>query len=173
MRAREFIVEDKDSNKPVEIKKQKNLIPWPAGTVRIEVSDVYDWHKLGMIISDLDDADPKDFGKGPPSTFIAFGSDEEEEKLMPLLKRLKLKIHDIDQPTNIKEAYLARDLIKILNEKNVAADYHYSIDPAQLSYTFKVGDIYGPKNLKVPHARLYKGGKAVKKLGNVIPKAKK
>jgi len=172
MRAREFIVEDKDFNEPVEIKKQKNLIPWPAGTVRIEVSDVYDWHKLGMIISDLDDADPKDFGKGPPSTVIAFGSEEEEKKLMPLLKRLKLKIHDIDQPTEIKEAYLARDLIKTLNEKN-AADYHYGIDPAQLSYTFKVGDIYGPKNLKVPHARLYRSGKAVKSLGISKSKVKK
>jgi hypothetical protein len=53
------------------------------------------------------------------------------------------------------------------------ADYHYGIDPAQLSYTFKVGDIYGPKNLKVPHARLYKGGKAVKKLGITVPKVHK
>jgi hypothetical protein len=53
------------------------------------------------------------------------------------------------------------------------ADYHYGLDPARLSYTFKVGDIYGPKNLKVPHARLYKGGKAVKKLGITLPKHQK
>jgi len=63
--------------------------------------------------------------------------------------------------------------MKIRDIVESRADYHYGIDPAQLSYTFKVGDIYGPKNLKVPHARLYRGGKAVKKLGNVIPKAKK
>ena len=47
-------------------------------------------------------------------------------------------------------------------------DYHYGRDPEMLVYTHKVGDIYGKKNLKVPHAKyttskrvknLHKGGK--------------
>lgn len=42
-------------------------------------------------------------------------------------------------------------------------DYHYGLDPAQLVYTHKVGDIYGKKNLKVPHAK-YSTSKRVKNL---------
>ena len=35
-------------------------------------------------------------------------------------------------------------------------DYFYGLDPAHMSYTHKIGDIYGKKNLKVPHAKLHK-----------------
>ena len=80
-----------------EVKKQKNLIPFPKGTVKVDVSDVYDWYKLGMGISDLDDADPADFGKGPPQTVMAFGDEEQEHKYLPQLQRLGLKTHDIDE----------------------------------------------------------------------------
>jgi hypothetical protein len=80
-----------------EVKKQKNLIPFPKGTVKIDVSDVYDWYKLGMEISDLDDADPADFGKGPPQTVMSFGDEEQEHKYLPQLQRLGLKTHDIDE----------------------------------------------------------------------------
>jgi hypothetical protein len=80
-----------------EIKKQKNLIPYPKGTVKVDVSDVYDWYKLGQEISDLDDADPADFGKGPPQTVMAFGSEPEEHRYLKDLKRLGLKTHDIDE----------------------------------------------------------------------------
>lgn len=34
-------------------------------------------------------------------------------------------------------------------------DYFYGLDPAHLSYRHKVGDIYGKKNLKIPHAKLH------------------
>ena len=80
-----------------EIKKQKNLIPFPKGTVKVDVSDVYDWYKIGQEISDLDDADPADFGKGPPQTVMAFGSEPEEHRYLKDLKRLGLKTHDIDE----------------------------------------------------------------------------
>lgn len=80
-----------------EVEKQKNLIPFPKGTVKVDVSDVYDWYKLGMSISDLDDADPADFGKGPPQTVMAFGDEEQEHKYLPQLQRLGLKTHDIDE----------------------------------------------------------------------------
>lgn len=87
-------------------------IPFPQGTTLVDVSDVYDWYKLGMVISDLDDANPKMFGHGAPSTVIAFGSEEEEHKLLPYLKRLGLKIHDIDQPSDVKKAIPAKAIIQ-------------------------------------------------------------
>jgi hypothetical protein len=59
-----------NGDEPDEVRKQKNLIPYPKGTVKVDVSDVYDWYKLGQEISDLDDANPADFGKGPPKTVM-------------------------------------------------------------------------------------------------------
>jgi len=80
-----------------EVKFQKNLIPMPKGTVKVDVSDPLDWYNLGMNISDLDDADPREFGKGPPQTVIAFGSEPEEHKYIKQLKRLGMPVHDIDE----------------------------------------------------------------------------
>jgi hypothetical protein len=68
----------------------------PKGTVRVDVSDLYDWYKLGTNISNLDRANPSDFGKGPPSTIMAFGSEEEEHNYINALKRLGLETTDID-----------------------------------------------------------------------------
>ena len=100
-----------------EVKKQGQLIPWPAGTTKVHVSDVYDWYKLGMVISDLDDADPKMFGQGAPQTIIAFGSEEEESKLLPLLKRLGLKVDDIDpEGADLDEAYHAGAVYEYLKK---------------------------------------------------------
>jgi hypothetical protein len=97
-----------------EVKRQGQLIAWPAGTTKVKVSDVYDWYKIGMAISDLDDFSPKDFGQGPPETILAFGSEEEEQKFVPILKKLGFKLTDIDLPgaEDIDEAYLVSDLIK-------------------------------------------------------------
>jgi hypothetical protein len=86
-----------NGDEPDEVRKQKNLIPYPKGTVKVDVSDVYDWYKLGQEISDLDDANPADFGKGPPQTVMAFGSEPEEHRYLKDLKRLGLKTHDIDE----------------------------------------------------------------------------
>ena len=104
------LVEDEEQ----ETKRQKQLISWPAGTTKVKVSDVYDWYKIGMAISDLDDFGPEDFGQGPPETVLAFGSEEEEHKFLPMLKKLGLKLQDIDLPgtEDIDEAYLVSDLIK-------------------------------------------------------------
>ena len=68
----------------------------PAGTVRVDVSDVYDWYKLGKTISNLKGANASDFGKGPPSTIMSFGSEEEEHKYINDLKKLGLTTTDID-----------------------------------------------------------------------------
>lgn len=68
----------------------------PAGTVRVDVSDVYDWYKLGKDISNLKQAKPSSYGKGPPSTIMSFGSEEEEHKYINNLKKLGLTTTDID-----------------------------------------------------------------------------
>jgi uncharacterized FlaG/YvyC family protein len=103
----------------------EQLIPFPQGTTMVDVSDVYDWYKLGMVISDLDDADPKMFGQGAPHTVIAFGSEEEEHKLLPLLKRLGLRVHDIDRPEDVKQAIPAKMSAKDLAEtiRKVGSQY--------------------------------------------------
>jgi len=88
----------KEDDESAETQQNKNLIPFPAGTTKVDVGGDYDWYKLGMVISDLDDADPGAFGKGPASAMIAFGSEDEEHKYKDLLSRLGMKIHDIDQP---------------------------------------------------------------------------
>ena len=68
----------------------------PKGTIRVKVSDVYDWYKLGQHISDLEGLGKHDFGKGPPEAVIAFGSEEEEHKYIKLLQQLGLEILDVD-----------------------------------------------------------------------------
>ena len=68
----------------------------PAGTVRVDVSDVYDWYKLGMHIANLKGLGKHDFGKGPPSAIISFGSEKEEHEYLKNLKKLGLTTTDID-----------------------------------------------------------------------------
>lgn len=76
----------------------------PKGTVRVDVSDVYDWYKLGKDISNLKLAKPSNYGKGPPSTIMAFGSEEEEHEYINALKKLGLTTTDVDplDPTQPK-----------------------------------------------------------------------
>lgn len=68
----------------------------PAGTVKVGVSDVYDWYKLGQHISNLKGLGHHDFGQGPPSTIISFGSEEAEHKYLKDLEKLGLPTVDID-----------------------------------------------------------------------------
>ena len=97
MRAKEFIIkkhEDYDPNaKPPGPETPPTM---PAGTVRVDVSDVYDWYKLGQHISDLEGLGKHDFGQGPPSTVMAFGSEEEEHDYIKALKKTGLTTTDID-----------------------------------------------------------------------------
>jgi len=79
----------------------------PKGTVRVDVSDVYDWYKLGKNISNLKGLDTKDFGKGPPSTIVSFGDEDTEHKYINDLENLGLETTDIDpvdpkQPKGMK-----------------------------------------------------------------------
>ena len=79
----------------------------PAGTVKVDVSDVYDWYKLGMHISDLKGLGHHDFGQGPPSTIFSFGSEDEEHQYIKDLQKIGLTTTDIDpidpkQPKGMK-----------------------------------------------------------------------
>lgn len=108
MRANEFIrgtKEDYDPNGPPPGPESKPTMP--AGTVRVDVSDVYDWYKLGQHISNMKGLGHHDFGKGPPSTIVSFGSEDEEHKYIKDLEKLGLSTTDIDpadpnQPRGMK-----------------------------------------------------------------------
>ena len=70
----------------------------PAGTIKVDVSDMYDWYKLGQHISNLKGIDKSTLGQGPPHTVFAFGSEELENKYSHELTNLGLKTHDLDEP---------------------------------------------------------------------------
>lgn len=79
----------------------------PKGTVRVDVSDVYDWYKLGQHISDMKGLGKHDFGKGPPSTVLSFGDEDTEHKYIADLEKTGLTTTDIDpvdpkQPKGMK-----------------------------------------------------------------------
>lgn len=97
MRAREFAKhkykEDYDPATPPGAESKPTM---PAGTVRVDVSDVYDWYKLGQHISNLKGLGQHDFGQGPPSTIINFGSEDAEHKYIKDLERTGLTTTDID-----------------------------------------------------------------------------
>ena len=77
--------------------EEGELIPWPKGTVKVDVSDVYDWYKLGQHISNLKGLGKHDFGKGPPQTVMAFGSEPLEHEYIKDLNKIGLKTYDIDE----------------------------------------------------------------------------
>jgi hypothetical protein len=88
------IDEDYDPNGPPPGPEFKPTMP--AGTVKVDVSDVYDWYKLGQHISNLKGLGKHDFGSGPPSTIMAFGSEDEEHKYIKDLEKTGLTTTDID-----------------------------------------------------------------------------
>ena len=92
--------EDYDPNGPPPGPEFKPTMP--AGTVRVDVSDVYDWYKLGQHISNMKGLGKHDFGKGPPSTIFSFGSEEEEHKYIKDLEKSGLTTTDID-PVDVNQ----------------------------------------------------------------------
>ena len=79
----------------------------PKGTVKVDVSDVYDWYKLGQHVSNLKGLGKHDFGKGPPSTILSFGDEDTEHKYINDLEKTGLSTTDIDpvdpnQPKGMK-----------------------------------------------------------------------
>lgn len=79
----------------------------PAGTVKVDVSDVYDWYKLGQHISNMKGLGKHDFGSGPPSTILSFGDEDTEHEYIKDLEKTGLTTTDIDpvdpnQPKGMK-----------------------------------------------------------------------
>ena len=97
--------EDYDPNGPPPGPEFKPTMP--AGTVRVDVSDVYDWYKLGQHISNMKGLGKHDFGQGPPSTILSFGDEDTEHKYIQDLEKTGLTTTDIDpvdpnQPKGMK-----------------------------------------------------------------------
>jgi len=99
------IDEDYNANGPPPGPEFKPTMP--AGTVKVDVSDVYDWYKLGQHISNLKGLGQHDFGSGPPSTILSFGDEDTEHKYINDLEKTGLTTTDIDpvdpnQPKGMK-----------------------------------------------------------------------
>lgn len=98
-------LEDYDPNGPPPGPEFKPTMP--KGTVKVDVSDVYDWYKLGQHISNLKGLGKHDFGKGPPSTILSFGDEDVEHQYIKDLEKTGLSTTDIDpvdpkQPKGMK-----------------------------------------------------------------------
>lgn len=96
----EYANEDYDPNGPPPGPEFKPTMP--AGTVKVDVSDVYDWYKLGQHISNMKGLGKHDFGKGPPSTILSFGDEDTEHEYIQDLKKTGLSTTDIDPPSHKK-----------------------------------------------------------------------
>jgi hypothetical protein len=94
----------------------------PAGTIKVDVSDMYDWYKLGQKISDLKSIKPGELGAGPPSTVFAFGSEDLENMYSHELTKLGLKTHDLDEPgeEDLDEELIAEGIDDVLFEINMS-----------------------------------------------------
>jgi hypothetical protein len=95
----------------------------PRGTVRVDVSDVYDWYKLGKNIANLDRAQASDFGKGPPSTIVSFGDEDTEHQYIKNLEKLGLTTTDIDPKDPNQPAGMPRQSV----------DPTYNVDEAEIA----------------------------------------
>jgi len=99
------INDDYDPNGPPPGPEFKPTMP--KGTVKVDVSDVYDWYKLGQHISNLKGLGKHDFGSGPPSTIFSFGDEDTEHQYIKDLEKTGLTTTDIDpvdpkQPKGMK-----------------------------------------------------------------------
>ncbi len=99
----------------------------PAGTVRVDVSDMYDWYKLGQHISNMKGLGRHDFGAGPPSTIFSFGDEETEHKYIKDLQATGLDVTDIDP----------RDPKQPPGMRRIKTDPTYNVDEADAARTAK------------------------------------
>lgn len=124
---------------------------YPEGTVDVAVSDVYDWYKIGQKISDIEDADPKDFNTGPPHTLLTFSTEKDEERYINQLKRLGFGTRDVKTgPEDLDEGRVAN----IAAAAAMAASLVGCATPQSNGQPMTVGQaadvartVYGLKNL--------------------------
>ena len=102
LHSEELTIEDYDPNGPPPGPEFKPTMP--KGTVRVDVSDVYDWYKLGQHISNMKGLGKHDFGKGPPSTILSFGDEDLEHDTFKHYKRQVLQQQTLIQliPNNLR-----------------------------------------------------------------------
>jgi hypothetical protein len=74
----------------------------PKGTLRVDVSDMYDWYKLGQHISNMKGLGKHDFGAGPPSSIVSFGDENTEHKFIGDIEATGLDVTDIDPADPVK-----------------------------------------------------------------------
>jgi hypothetical protein len=89
----------------------------PAGTLRVDVSDMYDWYKLGQHIANMKGLGHHDFGAGPPSTIVSFGDEDTEHEFIGDIKATGLDVTDIDPASAKKPA-----------GKKIKTDPTYNVD---------------------------------------------
>jgi predicted chitinase len=94
LRREKETTEDRHPNDPPYGPETKPTMP--KGTLKVDVSDTYDWYKIGQNLGDLSQLSKDDVGKGPPDTILSFGSEEEEHLYIQALKKLGLDVTDID-----------------------------------------------------------------------------
>jgi putative chitinase len=120
----------------------------PAGTVKVDVSDVYDWYKLGQHISNMKDLGQHDFGQGPPSAIMSFGDEDLEHQYIQALKRTGLTTTDIDpvdpdQPPGMprQKTDPTYNVDEGINEGNqlTLRDFVVTISPHALSQAYNKG----------------------------------
>lgn len=122
----------------------------PRGTVKVDVSDVYDWYKLGKNIANLDRANPADFGKGPPSTIVSFGDEDTEHQYIKKLERLGLTTTDIDPVDPNQPAGLPRQSTDpTYNVDESAGNPQVDLTPNFPNYQRLVGEFLGVQNNKI------------------------
>lgn len=127
MRATEFVTKKSfgEDQHPNDTPRGPEFKPtMPQGTVRVDVSDVYDWYKLGQHISNLKGLGHHDFGQGPPSTIFSFGSEDEEHKYIKDLEKTGLTTTDIDPVDPNQPKGMRRQ--KVDPTYNVSEDFELS-----------------------------------------------
>lgn len=142
-------LEDYDPNGPPPGPEFKPTMP--QGTVRVDVSDVYDWYKLGQHISNLKGLGNSYFGKGPPSTIMAFGSEDEEHNYIKNLEKTGLTTTDID-PIDPKQP-------KGMKRQKVDPTYNVNEDEStnKLAWRIDFGDKFKELSSLIPErsGRIY------------------
>lgn len=99
----------------------------PSGTVRVDVSDVYDWYKLGQHISNLGGLGKHDFGKGPPSAILSFGDEDTEHRYIKDLEATGLTTTDIDPVDPDQPKSMKRQKVDPTYNVNEAFNQPYSL----------------------------------------------
>jgi hypothetical protein len=131
----------KDLNEPLGPETPPTM---PAGTVKVDVSDVYDWYKLGQHISNMKDLGQHDFGQGPPSAIMSFGDEDLEHQYIQALKKTGLTTTDIDPADPNQPPGMPRqktDPTYNIDEGNqlTLRDFVVTISPHALSQAYNKG----------------------------------